>query len=120
MIRLPSSGSGRCRSVRISHRIGTLRPAFCQYAFHAIEHRSLEALDVDLDQADAIEVDFPLAHIIVEGDNLDGDIFRELAGVVEETGSKRTRPDTGVVIVEVLRAWPDDGHRQEAEPRGAG
>jgi hypothetical protein len=78
--------------------------AFCQHALHAVEYCSLETFDVDLDQAHAIEIDFPVVHIIIEGDNLDGDIFREFARVVEEAGSERTRPDTGVVIVEILRA----------------
>jgi hypothetical protein len=32
--------------------------AFCQHALHAVEYCSLETFDVDLDQADAIEVDF--------------------------------------------------------------
>src|ERR1700730_14327056 len=71
-----------------------LAGAFCPHALHAVEYSGLETFDVDLDQADAIEIDFPLAHIIIEGDNLDGDIFRELPRVVEEAGSKRARPDT--------------------------
>ena len=41
-----------------------------------------------IERADTIEIDFPLAYIAIEGDNLNGDIFRELAGVVEEAGSK--------------------------------
>lgn len=45
-------------------------------------------------------------HIIIEGCDLDGDVFREFARVVEEAGGKRTRPDIGVVIDEILRAGP--------------
>src|SRR5258706_6252491 len=97
-----------------------LAAAFCQHALHTVEYCSLETFDVDLDQADPIEIDFALAHIIVEGDNFHGDIFREFARVVEEAGSKRTRPDTGIVIVETLRACSDDGHRGAAWPRAAG
>src|SRR5258708_10688377 len=80
-----------------------LAAAFCQHALHSVEYCSLETFDVDLDQAYAIEFDFPLAHIIIEGDNLDGDIFRELPRVVEEAGGKRTRPATRVVIAEIRR-----------------
>jgi hypothetical protein len=62
--------------------------ALCQHTLHAVEYLSLETFDVDLDKADAIEIDFPLAYITIEGDDLNGDFFRELAGVVEEAGSE--------------------------------
>src|SRR6266487_6118136 len=50
-----------------------LAAALCQHALHAVEYLCLETFDVDLDKADAIEIDFPLAYITIEGDNLDGD-----------------------------------------------
>jgi hypothetical protein len=46
--------------------------AFCQHALHAVKYPSLKTFDVDLDQADAIEIKFPLTRIIIEGDNLNG------------------------------------------------
>src|ERR1700730_2427068 len=97
-----------------------LAAAFCQHALHAVEYSGLETFDVDLETADSIETECAGVRIIIEGDNLDGYIFREIARVVEEARSKRTRPDTGVVIVEILRAGPDDGHRGAARPRAAG
>ena len=81
----------RLRAIQIGEDLAQDRhfaTALCQHALHAVEDRSLETFDVDLDKADAIEIDFPLAYIIIEGDNLNGHIFRELAGVVEEAGSK--------------------------------
>src|SRR6266404_3477269 len=103
MSRLPSSGSGRSRSVRISHRSGTLRPLFVSTPCMPSNTAASK----------------PSTSILIRPTR-SRSIFRALPRVVEEAGSKRTRPDTGVVIVEILRAGPDDGHCGAARPRAAG